>query len=98
EDYAQGSRLRYFLETAEERLSLHFAANPPKHLLTGSHVRVKGVRVDGALALDSGGSSSVQTLSLALPNTFGAQKTLVILVNFQDKATQPYTLATAQNV
>jgi hypothetical protein len=34
-----------------------------------------------------------------LPNTFGAQSTLVILVNFQDAPTnQPYTLAAAQSV
>jgi hypothetical protein len=29
---------------------------------------------------------------------FGAQKTVVILVNFTDKATQPYTNATARNL
>ncbi len=91
------SHVHFFLDTASERLSLHFATDPPTNLLTGSQIRVKGVQVDGALALDSG-STSVQTLLLALPNTFGAQKTLVILVNFQDKTTQPYTVTTAQSV
>ena len=43
-------------------------------------------------------SSSVTTLSLASPNTFGAQSTLVILFNFQDLATEPYTTATAQSI
>src|SRR6266700_5386378 len=32
-----------------------------------------------------------------LPNTFGAQNTLVILVNFNDRATQPYTAAQARD-
>jgi hypothetical protein len=97
EDRNRGSRYRYFLEAAEGRFALHFAASPPTHLETGSQVRVRGVRVDRALALESGGRS-VQALSTALPNTFGSQKTLVILVNFQDKKTQPYTVASAQGV
>lgn len=97
EDRTDGSRYLYFLEAVTSRLSLHFAADAPTHLQTGDRVRVRGVRVNQALALESG-SSSVQTLSVALPNTFGAQKTLVFLVNFQDKATQPYTLATAQSI
>src|SRR5262249_33885166 len=114
EDYDQESRLLYFLETAGERLSLHFAANPPKHLLTGAQVRLKGVQVDGALALASG-DTSIETLALTsgsistattattatsvvLPNTFGVQKTIVILVNFQDNPTaQPWTPAQVQN-
>jgi hypothetical protein len=82
EDRDVGSRTLYFLQTASGRLSLHFAANPPA-LLTGTRVRAKGVQVGAALAL---------------PNTLGGQKTLVILVNFQDKATQSYTVAYAQGV
>lgn len=97
EDRDQGSRTLYFIEAAGKRLSLHFAAEPPTELLTGSHIRVHGVRVDGALALTSG-STSVQTLSAALPNTFGEQKTIVILVNFQDETTKPYTPAAAQSI
>jgi hypothetical protein len=97
EDRTDGSRYLYFLETVTSRFSLHFAADAPTDLETGDHIRVRGVRVGQALALDSGGTS-VQTLSVALPNTFGAQKTLVMLVNFQDKTTQPYTVATAQSI
>src|SRR5258706_10677270 len=92
-----GSILRYFLDTGKKRFSLHFAADPPFNLQSGAQVRVNGVQVENALALSSG-STSVQALSLSLPNTFGAQKTLLILVNFQDNTTQPYTQATAQNV
>lgn len=97
EDRSDGHRYHYALETATKRLSLHFAADPPTDLLSGAKIRAKGVQVDGALALTSG-STSVQALSAPLSNTFGEQKTLVILVNFQDGATQPYTAATAQNV
>ena len=43
-------------------------------------------------------SSSVESIALASPFTFGVQSTLVILVNFQDLATQPFTPALAQSV
>ncbi|MGR8981716.1 MAG: NEW3 domain-containing protein, partial [Gammaproteobacteria bacterium] len=67
----------------------------------------------GAMAVDDGngglvllaapggknsGSGGSTTTTTSLPNTLGAQQTLVILVNFYDNATQPYTPATAQNV
>src|SRR5437016_11719877 len=113
EDRESESRLLFFLEAAGQRFSLHFAANPPKHLLTGAQVRVKGVQVDGALALASGdtsieilaldsGSTSTATTattatSVVLPNTFGAQATAVILVNFQDNTAQPWTPAQVQS-
>lgn len=97
EDRTDGSRYLYFLEATGARLSLHFASDPPTEHQTGDKVRVRGVRVNQALALESG-SSSVQSLAPALPNTFGAQQTLVMLVNFADKQTQPYTVASAQGV
>jgi len=98
EDRLTGSTVHYRLKTNQgEDLSLHFAGEPPQDLLTGSRVRVHGVRVDGALALGPS-STSVSTLAAALPNTFGEQKTIVILVNFQDSTTQPYSVATAQSV
>lgn len=96
EDRDQGSRYHYFLHTLGEKFRLYFAAELPTDLETGDHVRARGIRVGAAVALQSG-SASIQTLAAALPNTFGAQKTLVILVNFQDMATQPYTVASAQS-
>ncbi len=96
EDYAQRSRYVHFLLTSTERLSLHFAGAAPQ-LLTGTRVRVRGVRLGEAIALDGGGGS-VQVLTQIAPNTFGSQKTLLILVNFHDKTTQPYTPAQAQSV
>jgi len=95
EDRDPGSRYRYFLHTATERLELIFATDPPG-LRTGDRVRARGLRKNNVLALSSG--SSVQTLSAALPNTFGAQKTIVILVLFNDKPTPPYSVSTAESV
>lgn len=96
EDRDVGSRYLYFLNTpAAGRLELIFGASPPA-LISGDRIRARGRRTNGVLALSSG--DSLQTLAAALPNTFGAQKTLVILVNFNDKATQPYTVSTAHSV
>ena len=100
EEYPQGAVLRYYLHRQSGRMELHFAANAPKHLLTGARIKVKGVQIGAAMAVASGTSTtSTQTLAMApLSNTFGVQNTAVILVNFQDEATQPYALSYAQNV
>src|SRR5262249_51096166 len=80
EDRPRASRIHHVLKTdTGTRLALHFAADPPQ-LQTGSRVRVHGVRVKDALALTSG-TASVEALSTAASATFGAQKTVVILVN-----------------
>jgi hypothetical protein len=99
EDWSTGSRYRFLLDAGGERLTLHFATDPPGHLLTGARVRVRGVRLDATLALGgSNGSDGVQTLSSALPNALGERRTLVMLVNFSDAPTEPYTAEYARSV
>lgn len=94
EDRDPGSRYVYFLKTATERLELRFASDPPA-LVSGDRIRARGLRTNGVLALSGTGT---QTLSSGLQNTFGLQRTLVILVNFANNPVQPYTLASAQSV
>jgi hypothetical protein len=97
EDRAPASILHYTMKTDRgARLALHFAT-VPRGLRTGSRVHVHGVQIDDALALGSGGTT-LTAQPAVLPNTLGAQKTVVLLVNFQDEATQPYTPAAAQSV
>jgi M6 family metalloprotease-like protein len=104
EDFKHSGRYLYFLNTSSGQVPLHFNSKAPTNLLTGDHVRAHGtVGQNGTLILASGGSvtttSPTTTSSGPLPNTFGAQSTLVILVNFQDAPTnQPYTVASAQSV
>jgi hypothetical protein len=43
-------------------------------------------------------TGSVQTLAATLPNMFGAQRALMILVTFTDKPTPPYTVDYAKSV
>jgi Bacterial Ig domain/NPCBM-associated, NEW3 domain of alpha-galactosidase len=107
EDHRDGkSHIHHFLNTGRNRLSVRFAKNPPESLRSGDHVRIRGRLLDGALAVDAD-DTSIQTLALdpngstattsatsaAVPNTFGSQRTLVMLVNFQDNpALQPWTV------
>jgi M6 family metalloprotease-like protein len=91
------------------RFPMQFAKQPPTHLLTGDHVRANGRMLNGNLLLYSGSTNVTKTTgggttgggttttSIPVPNTFGTQSVLVILVNFQDDPVQPYTVADAQN-
>ncbi|MRR37613.1 peptidase M11, partial [bacterium] len=77
---------------------LYFYDRQPDHLLTGARIRVRGIRIDSMLAL-GGNSKDVQTVAAApVPNALGAQKTLLILVKFQDTVTEPYSVAEARSM
>jgi hypothetical protein len=96
EDGQNYSRIRYGLVVAGKQLELHFAGDAPAKFQTGDHVRIEGVQVGEAMATSSAAATSTTTASTTtsstiLPSTYGAQKTLVILVNFQDEAIQPVT-------
>jgi hypothetical protein len=86
-DHAGGGSYLYNLyKPTGEWLTLHFAQDAPV-VSTGARVRVRGVRVQQALAL---GDSSGGVTVLASPsggNTFGEHKTMAILVEFQNAPT-----------
>jgi len=113
QDFKAQGRLSYSLKLPDgTRVPLRFVKHPPTHLLTGDHVRANGQLSGGSLILYSGSTSLTKTTttsnskttttstapsSIPVPYTFGAQSTLVILVNFQDDAIEPYAVADAQN-
>jgi hypothetical protein len=113
QDYKDGhGRFVYSLKTADgTRVPVRFVKHPPTHLLTGDHVRANGLLSGGNLILYSGSTNLAKTTtnsngktpppppppSIPVPNTFGSQSVLVILVNFQDDAIQPFTNADVQN-
>src|SRR5262249_49388035 len=97
EDRSDGSRYHYILHSKSGRQSLHFT-KPPTHLLTGSKIRVKGVQAGNTLALGGESTSVQQIASAPVPTIVGGQRTLVILVNFQDNPVEPYTVADARHV
>lgn len=108
-DYPDGTAsLHHFLNANGKRVALHFKTVPPG-LLTGTTVSATGVLLDDAMALESG----EQILTLAadggsdggsnggtpapVPNTLGEQRTLVMLVNFQDDPREPFTVEEARS-
>jgi len=113
QDYKDGhGQFVYTLKQADgTRVPLRFVKHPPTHLLTGDHVRANGLLSGGNLILYSGSTNLAKTTtnsngktpppppppSIPVPNTFGSQSVLVILVNFQDDAIQPFTNADVQN-
>ncbi|MGH7929188.1 MAG: hypothetical protein ACREQV_15480, partial [Candidatus Binatia bacterium] len=97
EDHPRRSRFHYSLRSQGVNYTLYFHKDPPSHLRTGARVRVRGIRLAGAVALESG-TASVLSLAAAPPNTFGDQRTIVILVNFNDAPAQPYTPSFAQDL
>jgi len=95
EDYpGHGSRERHFLQTSRGRYQLKFDA-VPRELQSGSHVRVRGRQQGSMLALNGADSNSLQVLAASTSMTLGEQKTVVLLVNFQDDTSQPFTVAQA---
>ncbi len=98
EDHATSSRTRHFLKTDKGRVELQFKSTAP-NLNSGAKLRVKGEQTNNVMYLsDSGVTSLAATVAGPLPNTFGEQKVAVLLVNFQDDASQPYTIAQANDV
>lgn len=99
EDYKDHAVTRHFLAAQGHRTELHFKGGQRKPA-SGTKIRVKGARrsddsieVAYLSSTESGsGSSGTATYTPTTFPTYGAQNTLVILVNFQDKPTeQPWT-------
>src|SRR5947208_8036767 len=108
QDFKDGrGRYLYSLKLSDgTRVPLRFLKEPSAHLLTGDDVRVNCRLSGGSLILYSGstnvkkttgGSTTTSTSSTPVPYTFGAQSTLIILVNFQDDIVEPYMATDVQN-
>lgn len=75
-----------------KKFELNFA-NGRLDLNSGSVVKAKGKVLSGQMVLDQAGGTSVQTVSVAAAAISGDQKTIVILMNFADNSSQPWTQA-----
>jgi hypothetical protein len=99
------ARLLHTLKLSDgTRVPLHFVDELPAGLQSGQHVCVSGQQSGGSLILYSGSTTTTTTTTSTatsstapLPNTFGAQSTLVLLLSFQDApSNQPWTPAQVQ--
>ena len=101
DDFAiRASQTVYRLRTSSgESLELHppFGAELPRR--TGARVRVTGHRQSGVFTADrvESLSSPVEDRAAQLAAASGTKRVLVMLVNFQDDTSQPYTPTQAQN-
>lgn len=94
-DFPDGrSQTRHFLDTRNGRVELKFNRHQPQ-LASGTRVRMRGNLQGGVLALDGAQEGSIETLASASSATLGEQRVAVILVNFQDDASQPLTSSAA---
>jgi hypothetical protein len=98
EDYPNHiSRTRHFLDTSRGRIELKFK-HAPHGLISGSRIRVHGQAEGTTLALGGSDAGSVEMLAAATTATLGVQRTAVVLVNFQDDASQPITPSSAKTL
>ncbi len=92
--------IEFYLNTPHGKVQLHFAEDPrgegvPTNYLTGDIVSANGIELGNDMALSA---KDAKLIKDPLPNTFGPQRTLVILVNFQDEAVQPVDTAFVNNI
>ena len=93
-----GNRYRYFVDSGAGQRELSLRGSPRRDLLSGARVQLKAIDIGNTLALAADGSDVQQVAPGAQPFTFGAQRTLLMLVNFQDAPAEPYTPASAYEV
>jgi hypothetical protein len=105
-DFKDRAEVSYSLKLANgEHIPMQFAKEPPTQFLHGDHVQAEGDHLSNNTLLLYSGSNlksgsnkgnstppSTSPTSIPVPNTFGSQSTLVMLVNFQDAPVQPYTV------
>jgi hypothetical protein len=103
-DYPDRSSItRHFLKTASgQRHELRFKeGHRLAGLQSGARVRVRGLLSDRILTAEASPTPldpAPADVAAAMPYAVGTQKTAVILVNFQDKATSPQTPAAVHSL
>jgi len=105
EDAIDHTTVHHFLDTDRGPLRLieKLGNSELAGLETGTLVKVRGRKNANNTELELSGNnstsgSSVTTLALAAPNTFGEQRTVVLLVNFQDNTSTPLSWTDASYV
>ena len=94
DDEARGTaRLVHVLKAFGARVPLKFRGKTPEHLQTGDHVSVAGDLADGTIT-----TTSVTTLAVSTSQTLGPRRVLVILFNFSNNPTQPFSASTVASV
>lgn len=98
EDFATGkASYDYHIRTNGDRVALKMAAEAPAGFVNGATVRVNGRRDGGTFVALDATTSSTQVLASA-PAWTGPRKLAVILINFTNDESKPFTRALADRV
>ncbi|HJP89649.1 MAG TPA: fibronectin type III domain-containing protein [Candidatus Limnocylindrales bacterium] len=93
EDFDTGTSVyEYRLRTDRETVRLSFDGDAPAGFLNGARVRVHGHRPgtgSGTFAADGGTSSG--TVLMSAPGSTGSRRLAVVLINFSNNTTKPFT-------
>lgn len=98
EDFATGkANYDYHIRTGGARVALKMAGDVPAGFVNGATIRVKGRRDGGTFVALDGTTTNTQVLTSA-PAWTGARKLAVILINFTNDGSKPFTRARANRV
>ncbi len=75
----------------EARVELSFKGTPPGDRSIGGRVRVHGVAAGRTLLVADGGTETLASASTSTSSATGSKRVAIVLVNFSNDASQPYT-------
>jgi len=92
------SRFEYTFKVGSQ--SLEFYPTTELHMISGTTLKVTGVKLDNVLAVDSEfGSNKITVVgNIPVPESTGLQRTLILLVEFTDSGPRPFTPEEAQKI
>jgi len=88
----------FALISGSTETELTFSGKKPSDRLVGSHVRLTGSRQGKVFKVADGGTQQLPSVPLSTSGASGPHKVAVVLFNFSNDLTQPYTPAAAAGV
>lgn len=88
----------YFLATDAGETELVFEGAPPDDRTNGARIRVHGARVGQQVLVAAGGTEKVAAPSTSTSYSTGTKRVAVVLINFSNDTSQPYTPTFAAGV
>jgi hypothetical protein len=88
----------YFLSNADGETQLTFKGTPPADSLAGARVRVDGVGDGKRFLVANGGTHKVSGGSSSIVAATGAKRVAIVLLNFSNDTSEPYTPSYAAGI
>jgi len=100
DDFAHGREAShsFFLTSAGGVTELMFEGSPPPDSMAGARVRVHGVAKGRQFLVAAGGTQQVSSPPSGSSGSIGAKRVAVVLLNFANDTSQPYTPSFAAGV